>query len=594
MMPSAGCRSGSAPWCWRPAPPSSTRPSWTSSLIAKNPMWSPAWNTSASCRRPAPPGGLLKRPSDGARTAKIAWIQCVGSRGLQKGGATYCSSACCMFALKEAMSPRSASRTASTPRFSSWTCAPRQRLRGVLPSQPGRIRACAFVRSRPHSVDPKSRNDRLTIAYLPHDGDAMQEEGFDMVVLATGFRISEAMFKSPGQAGRRAQRPTVLPRPPASTGGHLPAGGLCLRHLRKPQGHPRNHGPGQRRGLPCAGMHIPDTAPDAGTVSRTTPRTDVSAEGPGRRVHLRLRREHRRGRRCGRSGPCGDAARCGRIRGGGPRVQPPAMERIVAVIAAENINRVVIGGCSPRTHEIRFQETLAAAGLNKYLLEIANLRDQDTWVHLDQPEKATGKARDLVAWPLAAVSRARPLQDQHPAHQPRRSGGGRRGDRHDVPPCGWPIRAFKVFLAERMSMLGGVASAGPAHHRGRDDVQAFVRPDRRDDGPPQHPGHHQCGHRRPQRHAGDVQNRHAGGAPDVLPPDQPRGDHHGHRGAAQPAVRQYLLDEHGGHDPAGCRRLLETRRKRVVRSWDNVVMIQCVGPARRTTPTARGSAARRR
>ena len=65
-------------------------------------------------------------------------------------------------------------------------------------------------------------------------------------------------------------------------------------------------------------------------------------------------------------------------------------------IKEEKLNRVVVGGCSPRTHEPIFQEVVRKAGLNKYLLEIANIRDQAAWVHANNPEKATAKAKDLI------------------------------------------------------------------------------------------------------------------------------------------------------------------------------------------------------
>ena len=70
-----------------------------------------------------------------------------------------------------------------------------------------------------------------------------------------------------------------------------------------------------------------------------------------------------------------------------------SLEHIQAAIRQENLNRVVVGACSPRTHEGLFQETVRKAGLNKYLVEIANLRDQDTWVHRDLPVQAADKAQ---------------------------------------------------------------------------------------------------------------------------------------------------------------------------------------------------------
>ena len=72
---------------------------------------------------------------------------------------------------------------------------------------------------------------------------------------------------------------------------------------------------------------------------------------------------------------------------------------------------MVIGGCSPRTHETLFQDTVRKAGLNKYLVEMANIRDQDTWVHLDQPDDALNKAKDLIRMAVSAVALAHPLTE---------------------------------------------------------------------------------------------------------------------------------------------------------------------------------------
>jgi heterodisulfide reductase subunit A2 len=71
------------------------------------------------------------------------------------------------------------------------------------------------------------------------------------------------------------------------------------------------------------------------------------------------------------------------------------LDRMRQMIQEKNLNRVVVGACSPRTHEGLFQENLRKAGLNKYLLEIANIRDQNAWVHKVEPGKATAKAKKL-------------------------------------------------------------------------------------------------------------------------------------------------------------------------------------------------------
>ncbi len=76
-------------------------------------------------------------------------------------------------------------------------------------------------------------------------------------------------------------------------------------------------------------------------------------------------------------------------------------------IKEHNLNRVVVAACTPRTHEPIFQETCQRAGLNPYLFEMANIRDQCSWVHAGEPEEATSKAKDLIRM---AVTKARKLQ----------------------------------------------------------------------------------------------------------------------------------------------------------------------------------------
>ena len=84
----------------------------------------------------------------------------------------------------------------------------------------------------------------------------------------------------------------------------------------------------------------------------------------------------------------------------------------VEIIKEKNLNRVVVAACTPKTHEPLFQETLINVGLNKYLFEMANIRDQNTWVHRDQPEQALVKAQDQLRMAIARVATRRPLTDQ--------------------------------------------------------------------------------------------------------------------------------------------------------------------------------------
>jgi len=79
-------------------------------------------------------------------------------------------------------------------------------------------------------------------------------------------------------------------------------------------------------------------------------------------------------------------------------------------IKEHNLNRVVVAACSVRLHEPTFRACVAAAGLNPFLFQMANIREQCTWVHSHEPEAALEKAKDLVAGAVAKVSRLSPLE----------------------------------------------------------------------------------------------------------------------------------------------------------------------------------------
>jgi len=131
-------------------------------------------------------------------------------------------------------------------------------------------------------------------------------------------------------------------------------------------------------------------------------------------------------------------------------------DKMKEVITEHGINRVVVASCSPRTHEPLFQETIRDAGLNKYLFEMANIRDQNTWVHMNNPERATAKAKDLVRMAVAKAVYIEPL------HQVRLEvtqkvlvvGGGVAGMEAAL---GVADQGLQVYLVERGDILGGVA-----------------------------------------------------------------------------------------------------------------------------------------
>jgi heterodisulfide reductase subunit A len=133
----------------------------------------------------------------------------------------------------------------------------------------------------------------------------------------------------------------------------------------------------------------------------------------------------------------------------------PGQKLIKKDIQEEGLSRVVVASCSPRLHEPTFRQCISEAGLNPYLLEMANLREQCSWVHGHDREGATRKAIDLVR---SAVARARQLHSRSEVEVPiRRStliiGGGVAGIQAalDLADSG-----YKVFLVEKEPSIGGM------------------------------------------------------------------------------------------------------------------------------------------
>jgi len=131
-----------------------------------------------------------------------------------------------------------------------------------------------------------------------------------------------------------------------------------------------------------------------------------------------------------------------------------AQKLIAEKIKQHNLNRVVVASCTPRTHEPLFRETLQEAGLSSYLFEMANIRDQCSWVHMHEPEKATEKAKDLVGSTVAKARLLKPLKKPMINVTPVGLiiGGGLAGMTTALELA---EQGFEVHLVERENELGG-------------------------------------------------------------------------------------------------------------------------------------------
>jgi heterodisulfide reductase subunit A2 len=142
-------------------------------------------------------------------------------------------------------------------------------------------------------------------------------------------------------------------------------------------------------------------------------------------------------------------------------------DKILEAIKENKLNRVVVASCSPRTHAPLFMETLQQAGLNPYLFDMANIRDQDSWVHMNEPEKALEKAKELVQMSVARVTQLEPLEKMtFPVTKAALViGGGVAGLE-----AAWSIAdmGFKAYLVEKGDKLGGQARNLVVSSRGFD------------------------------------------------------------------------------------------------------------------------------
>ena len=133
----------------------------------------------------------------------------------------------------------------------------------------------------------------------------------------------------------------------------------------------------------------------------------------------------------------------------------PGQQQIKADIADHNLDRVVVASCSPRLHEPTFRQMLVSAGLNPYVLEMANLREQCSWVHMNEPEAATEKAIDLVKMSISRVKLLTPLIEETIPLTKRTLviGGGVAGIQAALDLAD---NGFEVVLVEKRPSIGGV------------------------------------------------------------------------------------------------------------------------------------------
>jgi heterodisulfide reductase subunit A-like polyferredoxin len=403
-----------------------------------------------------PTMGHLVRPSDGKEPRKIAWLQCVGSRDINRCDHGYCSSVCCMYAVKEAVIAKEHAKDeldcsiffmdmrTHGKEFERYYDSAREK-HGVR-----------FIRSRVHTIDPVSDTGDLVLLYAKESGETV-EERFDMVVLSVGMETSKGTLELAERLGlslTEGQFCATYPFSPVSTSRE---GIYVCGVFQGPKDIPQSVT--EASAAACAAAMDLSNARWTQTKTRETPEEiDVSSLEPRIGVFV---------------------CNCGTNIGG--IVSVPAVvdysstlphvvhveqnlftcaqdtqDRLKGLIREHNLNRVVVAACSPRTHEPLFQETLQACGLNKYLFEMANIRNQDSWVHSSTPASATDKAKDLVRMAVARVALLKPLTAKRIPINRRALviGGGIAGM---TAALSLAEQGFEAVLVEKEPHLGGLA-----------------------------------------------------------------------------------------------------------------------------------------
>jgi heterodisulfide reductase subunit A-like polyferredoxin len=331
--------------------------------------------------------------------------QCVGSRDRSCGN-EYCSSVCCMYATKQAIVAREheGDELEATIFYNDIRAMGKgfERYYASAESE-SKVR---YVKCIVSSVKQMLKTNNLLVTYVDDENNIVEEE-VELVVLSVGlvpnrttsqlydriglsanaFGFSESDPFLPGMTDREgvfvcgaADSPIDIPESVVQAGCAAALAGELLSEARgtliSPKIFPEERPSGDEARV---GVFICHCGTNIARVVDVESLTQFAARLPGV-VHAEQ-----------------NLYTCA----------TDTTSKIVETIVEKGINRVVVSSCTPRTHEPLFQDMIREAGLNRYLFEMANIRDQCSWVHANTPDLASDKAKDLVAM---AVERAKTLE----------------------------------------------------------------------------------------------------------------------------------------------------------------------------------------
>jgi heterodisulfide reductase subunit A-like polyferredoxin len=356
-----------------------------------------------------PCAGHVRRPGDGAEPRRIAWIQCLGSRDASIGR-EYCSYVCCMYAAKQAIIAKEHDpRVQPTIFFIDFRAQGKGFDRYYERAR--EVHGVRFIRSMVSRVTEDPRTGNLELTYVDEEGQ-VREEDFDLVVLSVGLTPHPEAQRLAQVCGIATDRWGFVESPPFRLVETSRPGIFTCGAYQSPKDIPET----VAQASAAAGAAAALLAEARGTLltkDKYPQERDIAGEEPRIGVFV-----------C----HCGiniagvvDVAKVAAYARTLPGVvyadhytftcATDSLGAMRQVIEEKQLNRVVVASCSPRTHEALFQDNLRKAGLNKYLFEMANIRDQDSWVHQFAPEAATWKAKELVKMAVARAAALEPLSE---------------------------------------------------------------------------------------------------------------------------------------------------------------------------------------
>ena len=351
--------------------------------------------------------GEVKRPGDEKHPKKVAWIQCVGSRDGHNAN-PWCSSVCCMYATKQSIIAKEHDGNVEPTIFYMEMRAFGKDFDKYVDRAKNEF-GVRYQRAMVSAIREEADTGNLILRYAGENG-ILIDEIFDLVVLSVGLEPHSDALDFANTVGiepniHRFAKTTQF-QPVETTRSGVYVTGIY-------QG-PKDIPDTVMQGSAVAGSAMALLSEARGTevvVKELPPERDVTGEEP--RIGVIVCH-------CGINiSQSVDVKKVAQIASEMPNVvyaddmmyacAQDSQEQIKEWVKEKNLNRVVVASCTPRTHEPLFQDTIRDAGLNKYLFELADIREQCSWVHMGQKEVATKKAIEITKMNIAKVRLFEPI-----------------------------------------------------------------------------------------------------------------------------------------------------------------------------------------